>query len=180
MIPAYIIHHKDCLDRKHLVDDLVRKTNGTVVDAVWCADGKEGCRKSHLKVAALAKQEHPHSPYLVFEDDCILTDCWRDMIEKYVRTPGHCELVFLGFNDICEHSIFGTHAILIFPEARQAILDWTEYYADKVFNPGAFDIILSKLITKHHLLYAMPPKVDCKKYAYQCPGLTSTITGNVR
>jgi len=176
MIPAFVIHHPSSSERSEIVKDLVEKTDAVVVEAILLSDGKAGCRASHLRVAHLAKEQYPKSHYLVFEDDCILSEDWKDCLAGMEMA----DVLYLGYNDKCSHTTFGTHALMISPRARDKILLETENLADKVIDKGAFDHILSKLCRQEGLLTCMPPPDEKSRWAYQKKGLRSLITGNLR
>jgi GR25 family glycosyltransferase involved in LPS biosynthesis len=137
--------------------------------------GPEGCTRSHVEVAKLAKQLFPHDSYLVFEDDCVLSDGW-DTIYKAHPTA---DIVYLGYNDMCEHTIFGTHALLISPKARDLFLQQWQTIGEKVQNRMATDWILSRLIRDNKLYVVLPDK-QTKELAMQKKGLVSLITKSVR
>jgi len=176
MLPSFIIHHPSSVERSGIVKDLITKTGGTVVEACLMTDGKAGCRASHLKVAKIAKELCPTKHYLVFEDDCVLSDDWNYCIEGMEVA----DVLYLGFNDKCHHTTFGTHALMISPRARDKILSQTEALAGSVIDKGAYDHILSQLCRQEGLLTAMPPVDEKDKWAYQKKGLRSLITGTLR
>ena len=177
-LPAYIIHSSHSTDRESLVASLQEKTGGTVVEAIWLKFRKLGCSYSHIKVAALAKQNHPDSAYLVFEDDCILKDTWTEALDYWSYTYQHDELVYLGYNETSDEVVFGTHALLITPRVRDLILAHTESYIPRVQNVGAYDWILNRICTDFNVRISLPPSGE--KWCYQQKGLLSTITGTIR
>lgn len=169
MIPAYIIHKKNCVERIPIVCDLVQKTKATIVNAIYYEkNGKKGCRESHLLVAKSAKYSNPNSYYLVFEDDCILEDGW----EKALQYDNY-DIVYLGCNGGCSHTIFGTHALLISPKVRDFIIQHTEEYSQEFEE---FDWILSAILRN----YTLRVKVMIPNVANQKEGLISLITGQPR
>lgn len=174
--PCFIIHNSSSTERKEIVDSLVSKTKATVYQAIMLQDGKAGLRASHIAVAKLAKTLHPTSHYLVFEDDCVLADDW----ELCIQGMECADVLYLGYNGKCEHTTFGTHALLISPKARDKIISETENLSNQVVDKGAFDHILSKLCRQEGLLTAMPPPDTKERWAYQQKGLKSTITGLIR
>ena len=176
MIPSFIIHHPSSVDRSEIVKDLVAKTNGAVVEAILLPDRKAGCRKSHILVAQMAKEQYPDSHYLVFEDDCILSEDWQRCIEGMEIA----DLLYIGYNDVCWHSVFGTHALLIGPRTRDKILEKAEELAPHVIDKGAYDHILSRICTQEKLIVGKPPVEEKDRYAFQKKGLVSMITGNKR
>lgn len=170
-IPAYIIHSPTCSERHDIVADLQQKTKATIVDAILHPDGRIGCGLSHLLVAELAKQNHPDSHYLVFEDDCVLKKTWKSCL----KGSESVDVLYLGYNDTCEHTVFGTHALYLSPRARDMILYYTQ---DELKNGLPYDWIVSKLCREHHLQVHLPLPRDM--YCFQKPGLRSMITGNIR
>lgn len=170
MIPAYIIHKKDCSERIPIVNELIQKTNAKLVKAIYYEkNGKKGCRESHTLVANSAKSSHPNSYYLVFEDDCVLLEGWEKALENYENY----DIIYLGCNDVCVQTIFGTHALLISPKVRDLIIQHTEEFSEEF---EAFDWILSAIIREYRLnLKVMMPNV-----AIQKEGVISLITGKPR
>lgn len=170
MIPAFVIHKKDCSERIPIVCDLIDKTNATIVNAIYYEkNGKKGCRESHLLVAKCVKSSNPNSYYLVFEDDCVLKDGWEKALEKYEEY----DIIYLGCNDVCVHTIFGTHALIISPKVRDLIIQHTEEYSKE---NEAYDWILSAIIRN----YKLKIKVIIPNVAIQKEGVISLITGNPR
>jgi GR25 family glycosyltransferase involved in LPS biosynthesis len=176
MLPAFIIHDSSCSERTEIVKELVKKTHATLVWAVMMPNGKDGCRMSHQAVARLARRLHPTSHYLVFEDDCVLSEDWQKCIEGMEVA----DILYLGYNGKCEHTTFGTHALMISPKGRDKILSESEKLSDQVVDKGAYDHILSKLCRQEGLLTAMPPPDEKEKWAWQKKGLKSLITGQIR
>jgi hypothetical protein len=177
-IPAFVIHHFPCTDRQDVVKDIVNLSGATVLDAVWFDDPtkrKEGCSKSHVKVATIAQKLHPDSPYLVFEDDCILANEWKSVLEG----KDEFDVVYLGVNSNSGIP-FGTHAMLIRPSARQAILEDTERLFDAVRDTWAFDHIVHLICKQRGLRVWVPPEEEWYRWALQKKGMISTITGNAR
>ena len=144
-----------------------------VVEGVFERNRKDGCRHAHQNVARLAKSLHPTKHYLVFEDDCVLSEEW----EKCVEGMEMADVLYLGYNDKSRETTFGTHALMISPKARDKILSESEKLRDQVIDKGAYDHVLSKLCRQEGLLTAMPPPDEKDKYAVQKKGLVSTITG---
>lgn len=95
MIPSFVIHSSTSNTRDGFVNTLVKETGSTVFDAIMTVDGKDGCRQSHIAVAKLSKQSHPTSHYLVFEDDCILSENWQQVLKGYE----FADVLYLGYND---------------------------------------------------------------------------------
>lgn len=169
MIPAFVIHRQECTERQSLVDELVKKTKAHIVEPVWNpSDPKQGCRQSHCLVALIARSLYPNKPYLVFEDDCVLANSWKSAIEDGF------DIIYLGVNGVCEHTLFGTHALYITPKVRDAILAETEELSNRVIDKGAYDHILSLLCRLHGF------KINVNTVAVQKEGLKSYITGNLR
>jgi len=176
MLPTFVIHNPSSSERTEIVNQLVQKTKATVVSAVMMPNGKDGCRASHQAVARLARSLHPTKHYLVFEDDCVLSEDWQKCIEGMEIA----DVLYLGYNGKCEHTTFGTHALMISPKARDKILSESEKLSDQVVDKGAYDHILSKLCRQEGLLTAMPPPDEKDKWAVQKKGLKSLITGQIR
>jgi len=173
---AFVIHHSASTDRDDLVKTLVDATGAEIVEAVWFEDPhkrKEGCAKSHIKVAQLAD---PNEPYLVFEDDCILADDWADVLDG----KEDYDIVYLGVNSN-GGTPFGTHAMLIRPAAREAILEDTERLHDAVWDTWAYDHIVHLLAKQRNLRVWTPPEeAQWFRWAMQKKGMISTITGAPR
>jgi hypothetical protein len=169
---AFVIHHPSSADRSDLVQALRAATGADVIDAVWF-DGperrKEGCSRSHMRVAEAADASEP---YLVFEDDCILADDWKDVLQG---KDGY-DVVYLGVNSNSGVP-FGTHALLIGPAARKAILEDTETMSHAVWDTWAFDHILHRICTERSLSVWVPDEAHWNRWALQKKGLVSTITG---
>jgi hypothetical protein len=169
---AYILHHDQCLDRKDIVQDLRQKTGATVLEACWEEDRNHGCSLSHMKAAWQAKEDAPDRHYLVFEDDC---DLLED-IDVILNSFQPADVTYLGYNGLSvkDGLVFGTHALLLSPRARDVIL----HYADWSNEP--FDHILSKLCRSFSLTVEKPSFRDKERFACQRKGLVSTITGAPR
>ena len=176
--PAYIIHHSSCVEREPLVKDLVEKTGGVVIPALFLQDRNAGCTKSHHAVAWIAKQQYPDSPYLVFEDDCVLEDNWEEALEFFEKSHHFDDIVYLGYNDQCEKTVFGTHALLMTPKARDILLEKQEMFMKIVEVKNANDWILSALCRHYNLKFSLP--IPKNRWCHQKTGLRSTITGNIR
>jgi hypothetical protein len=176
MNPSFVIHNYHSSERAEIVKTLVQRTKATVVSAVMLPDGKDGCRASHLAVARLARGLYPTKHYLVLEDDCVLSEDWEQCLEGMQMA----DVVYLGYNDKTSSVTYGTHALMVSPKARDALLKWTEALKDDVEDRGAFDHILSKICRQEGLLVAMPPPDQRDRYAVQKAGLRSLITGQIR
>ena len=174
--PAFIIHHSNSSERAELVKDLQRKTGAILVEAIMLPDGLEGNKESHLAVARLAKSLHPDKHYLVFEDDCVLSEEWNKAIEGMQIA----DVLYLGYSDKCEHTTFGTHALLMGPKGRDALLHRANIVCHQVLRKQAMDHILSRICREEGLLVAMPPFVAREYFAYQKKGIKSLITGQIR
>lgn len=174
--PCFIIHDPNSYERTEIVNKLIEQTKGTILSAIMLPNGKDGCRASHLAVARLARSLYPDKHYLVFEDDCVLSDDWKDCIEGM-----ECiDVLYLGYNGKSSDITYGTHALLISPKARDKILSETEKLKNNVVDKGAYDHILSKICRQEGLLVAMPSLDDKDKWAEQKKGLKSLITGRIR
>jgi GR25 family glycosyltransferase involved in LPS biosynthesis len=176
MIPAFVIHNSSSSERTEIVKELLLKTKAMVVEGVFEANRKDGCRHAHQHVARLARSLHPTKHYLVFEDDCVLSEDWQRCLEGMEIA----DVLYLGYNDKCEHTTFGTHALMISPKAREKILSDSENLKNEVIDKGAYDHVLSKLCRQEGLLTAMPPPDEKERWAWQKKGLKSTITGLTR
>jgi hypothetical protein len=176
MLPAFIIHNTSSSERDDVVKDVQSKTKAMVVEGVFEPNRKDGCRHAHQHVARLAKSLHPTKHYLVFEDDCVLSEDW----ERCIEGMEVADILYLGYNDKCSHTVFGTHALMISPKARDKIVSDSEKLKDEVIDRGAYDHVLSKLCRQEGLLTAMPPVDEKERWAWQKKGLKSTITGKVR
>lgn len=174
--PAFIIHNPSCSERTEIVKDLIKKTNGMIVEAVMLPDGLDGNRQSHSAVARLARSLYPKKHYLVFEDDCVLSDDWERCIEGM-----ECmDVLYLGYNDKCKEVTFGTHALLISPQARDFIISESDKYAKIVDRKNAMDHIVSKMCRELGLFTAMPPFDERERWAEQKKGIKSLITNQIR
>lgn len=176
MYPAFVIHHNSSTDRVEIVKDIVKKTDATIVQSILLQNPKLGCTASHIHCAKLARSMFPLKHYLVFEDDCILSEDW----EACLTGVESADVVYLGYNDKCEHTVFGTHALLISPKARDAIIEEADKVKDEVIDKGAYDHILSLLCRRQGLQVAMPKMEFRGTFAHQKKGLVSLITGKPR
>lgn len=176
MIPAFVIHHDSCVDRKPLVQDIVKKTGANIVQSVLLPNGKDGCRITHLKVALIARNLYPDNTYLVFEDDCVLAENWKEALQE----AKYADVGYLGYNDRSSSVIYGTHAVWITPKARDIILRDAEFVKDQVIDKGAYDHILSLICLKNNLSVWSPPIEKKDQWAVQKKGLKSLITGRDR
>ena len=173
---AYIIHSSSCIERKEVVDQLIQKTGGEIVEAVMLPNRVEGCLRSHLKVAQIAKEKEPTEPYMVFEDDCILEDGWDAILSQ----SQYADFLFFGYTEASRDTIFGTHALWINPKLRDLFLEKGEEYAFKVRFPWAADWVIPKLCQDYKLNVFRPAYDLREKWAYQKKGLKSQITGKIR
>ena len=176
MLPAFVLHNSQSVDRDELTNDLVKKTGATIVQSFLLPDTLAGNRASHLQAAKLAKALAPTKHYLVFEDDCVLSDDWKTCLEGM----GFVDVVYLGYNGKSSDVTYGTHALMLSPKARDKILERTESLVGSVDRKGAFDHILSKLCRQEGLLTAMPPPDEKEKWAMQKKGIKSLITHQIR
>ena len=173
MFPSYVIHSSISKDRDSLVDALVKETGATVFDAIMDTDAHLGCTRSHIAVAKLAKESHPTSHYLVFEDDCVLSENWKDILKGYQ----FADVLYLGYNNRCDEAVFGTHALYLSPKARDVIIEGAERYKDCVKPKNACDWILSLLCRKYGLITCIPKLDNRELYCHQQKGIVSLITG---
>lgn len=165
-----------CSERTEIVKDLLKKTNGMIVSAIMLPDGLEGNRQSHSAVARLARSLHPTKHYLVFEDDCVLSEDW----EKCIEGMEMADVLYLGYNDKGSDITYGTHALLISPKGRDKILSESEKVGKIVDRKNAMDHILSKICRQEGLLTAMPPFHERERWAEQKKGIKSLITNQIR
>lgn len=173
MIPTYIIHNTACEDRKETIKNLIEKTNGEIVEAIYLENRLLGCCLSHLKVAHLSKKLYPNAPYLVLEDDCVLHPGWDEALSDLTG-----EVIYLGYNN--KHStgvLFGTHAMFVSPIARDYLIEKLEKKIKSTSFP-AYDWLCWQLWVEGQIEVGYPEKKD--KYCEQAKGLKSTITGNIR
>lgn len=140
------------------------------------SNGAEGCLKSHLRAADLAKTLAPESPYLVFEDDCVLEDGWDSILSEFPTA----DLIYLGYTEASQDTIFGTHGMYISPRLRDLFLAHGLDYAFKVRFPWAADWVLPKLCKDFGMEVYRPSYEYREKWCYQKKGLKSQITGKLR
>ena len=187
MLPAYIIHNSNQIERKDIVDKLIQTTGAKLVEAVWnTQDPVWGCRESHKKVAKLAKEEHPESAYLVFEDDCEIMDpSFINLIPEHSK----CDLIYFGVNGYCIHMepfpikhSWGTHALYITPKVRDTILEKESIYMTMRFprKNHPFDQLLCVMAFFEHWNVWKPDEAFMNKWVRQKPGLVSSISGSIR
>lgn len=176
MSPAFIIHSSTTRDRESLVKELKSKTSATIVEATMLPDPRKGLTISHIQVAKLARALHPTSHYLVFEDDCELSEDWQRCLEGMEIA----DVVYLGYNGFNPYITYGTHALLLSPKARDAIIADAEELGENCVPRHAFDHILSTLAKEKGFVVCKPPRDDKERWAWQRKGLRSTITGQVR
>jgi GR25 family glycosyltransferase involved in LPS biosynthesis len=151
-------------------------TKATVFQSYILTDGREGCMNSHIGVAKVAKALHPTSHYLVFEDDCVLDKDW----EVTLNGMEFADVVYLGYNDKCEHTVFGCHALYLSPKARDCIIDHAREIGRELKPKWAMDWILSRLCRTYGLITCMPKMENREKWCHQQKGLVSQITGRIR
>lgn len=173
MLPTYILHSSDSKDRDELVARLLDETNGYIVEAIILDNRLLGCCMSHLKIAHLSRKLYPNLPYLVLEDDCVLHPGWKDAL---------CDLsgdvLYLGYNDKASHGVlFGTHAMVISPHAREYLIEHLEQAIKKTTFP-AYDWLCWQLWKEGEFVVDYPKTKDV--YCEQQKGLRSLISGNIR
>lgn len=176
MIPAFVIHDLNNQERKSTVKELQSKAKAVVVPAIVLEKGHEGCLRSHIKVAELAQTLYPDSHYIVFEDDCVLEEGWDDILKEFPTA----DLVYLGYTEASQDTIFGTHGMYMSPRLRDILIGHGVEYAFKVRFPWAADWVIPKLCKDYGLEVFRPAYKYKEKWAYQKRGLTSQITGKVR
>jgi hypothetical protein len=173
MIPAFLIHSSDSHDRDDVVKNILDEVNVEIVEAIVLDNRLLGCCLSHLKVAHLARQLYPNLPYLVLEDDCVLKPGWKEGVWDLSG-----DVVYLGYND--KHStgvLFGTHAMLISPAARDYLIEHLEQSIRSSKVPE-YDWLCWKLWMDGKFEVGSPDQKDL--YCEQKKGLVSLITGNIR
>ncbi len=187
MLPAYIIHNSSQIERKEIVEKLIQATGAKVVEAVWnTQDPVWGCRESHKKVARLAKEEHPDSPYLVFEDDCEIVR--SDFLDLLVENAD-VDVLYFGVNGFCTHKLpfvcrhsWGTHAMYITPKVRELLLTKEHEFLKMKFPLGnhPLDQLFCVMEACEQLKVWKPDETTMKKWVRQKPGLKSAISGSIR
>jgi hypothetical protein len=187
MLPAYIIHNSKEKDRKEIVQKLIEATGAKVVEAVWnTQDPIWGCRESHKKVAILAKQEHPESAYLVFEDDCEILD---PNFIRVIFDHLDADIIYFGVNGYCVHQLpfpllhnWGTHAMMMTPKARDTLLEKEAKYLEMPFPRGVhpYDALMCVMAECENLKVWKPDEVNKNRWVRQKPGLKSSISGAIR
>ena len=187
MLPAYIIHNSDQVERKEIIEKLIQTTGAKVVEAVWnTKDPVWGCRESHKKVARLAKEEHPDRSYLVFEDDCEIVN--PNFLELLLENP-EVDILYFGVNGFCTHQLpfklrhsWGTHAMMMTPKARDIFLANEAEYLQMRFPLGnhPLDQLFCVMEAKEDLKVWKPDERTMKKWVRQKPGLKSAISGSIR
>ena len=187
MLPGYIIHNSSQTERKEIVEKLIQATGAKVVEAVWnTQDPVWGCRESHKKVARLAKEEHPDSPYLVFEDDCEIVR--SDFLDLLVENAD-VDVLYFGVNGFCTHKLpfvcrhsWGTHAMYITPKVRDLLLTKEHEFLKMKFPLGnhPLDQLFCVMEACEQLKVWKPDETTMKKWVRQKPGLKSAISGSIR
>lgn len=174
MLPTFLIHSSDSKDRDEIVANLVNETNAEIVEAIILDNRLLGCSMSHLKVAHLARHLYPNAPYLVFEDDCVLKPGWNEALSNLSG-----EVVYLGYNDRHVSGVlFGTHAMLIYPKARDFLIEHLEAELRKTVFTLPIDWLCWQLWQKGQFEVGYPDQKDV--YCEQKKGLVSLISGNIR
>ena len=187
MLPCYIIHNYEQVERKEIVEKLIEMTGAKVVEAVWSKENPVwGCRESHKKVAKIAKQEYPDSAYLVFEDDCEIVD---PSFLKIILEHTDVDILYFGINGFCVHQkpfplqhSWGTHAMMMAPRARDMLLEKEEKYLKMDFPLGdhPYDQLICVMSECEKLVVWKPDEETMTRWVRQKPGLKSSISGSVR
>lgn len=165
---TYVIHADKAIERRALVDRLVKLTKADIFPAIILPNGGEGCTTSHFTLYSMI---NPEEDLLVFEDDCeILNDAFLtplEMREKY-------DIIYIGVTAILPNKkgSYGTHAMWISSYAKKCFL---EYNGDK---KRPIDHLWNDVEEKYNLKVWRPSPVD--KYVRQKLGLKSMITGKIR
>ena len=185
-IPIFLIAMLGNQERKDNIDKLIQQFNPFVVKAVLRTSPHYGNCLSHLEVARKAKLLFPDKPYLVLEDDAEVKDpkFWTLM-----EDASGADIVYLGYNGDCNHTtpintnyIWGTHAVVINPKARDAIIEHFEW-ANKLdywTKDVGFDSYLTVITHKAGLTYWAPSQEDRYKYICQKDGFVSFLSGHTR
>ena len=176
MFPAFVIHHPIHTERDDIVSDLVKKTGATQFQSYLLSDPVRGCLMSHIGVAKLARSLHPDSHYIVFEDDCELSENWQLPLQD----ASGFDITYIGYNDKCEWATFGTHAMLVSPKARDILIDKVALWGPMEHDRNACDHIISKMCRVEGLSVCMPKYERREEFCRQKKGLKSTITGQIR
>lgn len=174
---AFVIHNKECVDRKEFVDQMVKRLGAVVVEAVYLPDRVKGCFLSHYLVAQLSKSLFPDEPYFVLEDDCVLSDDFQEYFKRV--SVDSSDIVYLGYTDEdkTKEVIYGTHAMILNPHARDIFLT---YGKEPWMAGAALDHALSQLSLDHDLKVSKPSYELRERWCWQKRGLKSTITGGIR
>ena len=170
---TYVIHAAISVDREPLVEELILQANAEVYPAIILLDGREGCRQSHFSAYRSTSED-----VLVFEDDCeIIAD---DFLSPIPLFREHYDLIYLGYNSLCNSGSWGTHALWVSPRAKNCLFNWLPSY-ETVMPP--LDLIWN------HVEHTSPCEsgglrvwrpADGRRYVRQKPGLRSIITGGIR
>ena len=176
MFPSFVIHHSNHVERDEVVKDIIQKTKATMFEAYLLKDALRGNLMSHVGVAKLARSLYPTKSYIVFEDDCELSENWKDPLQ----VAEDFDVTYIGYTDRCEKATFGTHALCISPKARDLIIQKAVFYANDTERKDAFDWILSKMCREEGLAVAMPKMEMRETFCRQKRGIKSTVTGEVR
>ena len=182
-IPVFLIAMLGSVERAENIAKLIQKFNPIIQRAILNNSPQVGNCLSHLQVARTAKLLFPNSPYLVLEDDAEVVD---DKFWTLVEEHKDVDLLYFGYNNSCSHYkpipteyVWGTHAVLISPSARDAIIEkydevnnmefWTQYVG--------FDSMLTVIAHLAKLKSWKPAKEDRYKYICQKEGYTSFLSG---
>jgi GR25 family glycosyltransferase involved in LPS biosynthesis len=177
---------RDNKERQETIKTLIEKVNPIVVDAIKDPNPFTGNCLSHLRVAEQAKKLFPDSPYLVLEDDAVIMD---DMVWSLIDEHSDVDILYLGYNGVCVHTIpvkteyvWGTHAVVMQPKARDALLETYEvivtlqFWTDKI----GFDSILTVVQSVAKLTSWKPPLSERYRYVCQKEGIVSLLSGSIR
>jgi hypothetical protein len=187
MLPTYVIHNSQQTEREEIVNQIIQRTGGKVVEAVWSSqDPVWGCRESHKKVARVAKEEYPDSAYLVFEDDCEILD---PKFIYVILDHLDVDILYFGVNGFCVHQepfalkhSWGTHAMMMTPKARDTLLEKEHEYLKMKFPLGKhpYDMLLCVMAECEGLKVWKPDELTMTRWVRQKPGLKSSISGSIR
>ena len=185
-LPIYLIAMTDNADRKQTIQALVDRLDPIVVEAIKDANPWVGNCLSHLRVAELAKKEFPESSYMVLEDDAVIRD---EKVWSLVEEHKDVDILYLGYNGLCNHTIpvnteyvWGTHALVVSPKARDAIIDTFETILTLKFwtTKIGFDSMLTVVQSVAKLTSWKPPFHERYNYICQKEGLVSMLSGTKR
>lgn len=182
-IPCFLIAMLGSVERAENIATLIQKFNPIIQRAILNNSPQVGNCLSHLQVARTAKLLFPDKPYLVLEDDAEVKD---DKFWILAEEHKDVDLLYFGYNNSCHHYkpiyteyTWGTHALLISPSARDAIIEKYDEVNNMEFwtKEIGFDSMLTVIAHKAGLTSWKPAKEDRYKYICQKEGFTSFLSG---